>query len=133
MTTPTRNTIMRLAVASACSWIALSAQAQAQGQAQAQAGAQAEVQAKTPPAGADAQVATAQDTAPAAAQAQAPAAPEAAAPVENVVTVSGSRIAARGFTQPTPTTTLSADDLAKGAQPNIFNSIAELPLSLIHI
>ena len=129
MTTPTRNTIMRLAVASACSWIALSAQAQAQAQVQAQAqtGAQAEVQAQTPPAGTEAQASTAQDTAPAAAQAQAPAAPEAAAPVENVVTVSGSRIAARGFTQPTPTTTLSADDLAKGAQPNIFNSIAELP------
>ena len=120
MTTPTRNTIMRLAVASACSWIALSAQAQVQAQAQAQA------QTQNPPAGVEAQGATVQDNA-AAAPAPAPAAPEAAAPVENVVTVSGSRIAARGFTQPTPTTTLSADDLAKGAQPNIFNSIAELP------
>jgi outer membrane receptor protein involved in Fe transport len=106
---------MRLAVASACSWIALSAQAQVQAQ------AQAEAQAQTPPAGAEAQVAPAQDSAPA------PAAPDAATPAGNVVTVSGSRIAARGFTQPTPTTTLSADDLAKGAQPNIFNSIAELP------
>ncbi len=44
-----------------------------------------------------------------------------------VVTVSGSRIASRGFTQPTPTTTLSAADLAKGAQPNLFNTIVELP------
>lgn len=113
MTTPTRNTIMRLAVASACSWIALSAQAQVQAQ------AQAEAQAQTPPAGTEAQSGTAPAPAPAAA-------PE-AAPAGNVVTVSGSRIAARGFTQPTPTTTLSADDLAKGAQPNIFNSIAELP------
>jgi outer membrane receptor protein involved in Fe transport len=95
---------MRLAVASACSWIAVSAQAQAQAQQAAEA-----VQA------------TAQDAA-------APA-PEAAAatPADNVVTVSGSRIASRGFTQPTPTTSLSSDDLAKNAQPNLFNTIAELP------
>ena len=145
MNTPNRNTIMRLAVASACSWIALSAQAQAQTQTQAQAQAQAQPQtqgAASAPvqmaaAGPEAQTAAGQQTAPttpaadgtqaaASAPAAAPA-PEAAAPVENVITVSGSRIAARGFTQPTPTTTLSADDLAKGAQPNIFNAIAELP------
>jgi outer membrane receptor protein involved in Fe transport len=119
MTTPTRNTIMRLAVASACSWIALSAQAQAQ--------LQSPVEAQPAPAGAQAQGAAAQQAAPAPEAAVPASAPEAAAPAGNVVTVSGSRIAARGFTQPTPTTTLSADDLAKGAQPNIFNSIAELP------
>jgi outer membrane receptor protein involved in Fe transport len=99
----TRNTIMRLAVASACSWIAVSAQAQ---------------QAAEP----------VQAAAPTAAQEAAPVAEEAvAAPAGNVVTVSGSRIASRGFTQPTPTTSLGADDLAKAAQPNLFNTIAELP------
>ncbi|GJI95017.1 TonB-dependent receptor [Duganella caerulea] len=54
-------------------------------------------------------------------------APAVAPAADAVVTVSGSRIAARGFTQPTPTTTLNADDLAKSAQPNLFNTIAELP------
>jgi iron complex outermembrane receptor protein len=99
-TLTTRNTIMRLAVASACSWIAVSAQAQ---------------QAAEP----------VQAAAPAAA---APAAEETVVTqVDNVVTVSGSRIASRGFTQPTPTTSLGADDLAKAAQPNLFNTIAELP------
>jgi len=44
-----------------------------------------------------------------------------------VVSVTGSRIASRGFNQPTPTTTLTADDITKAAQPNIFNAIAELP------
>jgi outer membrane receptor protein involved in Fe transport len=93
---------MRLAVASACSWIALSAQAQ---------------QAAEP-------VPAAQD---AVAPAATPLDPAAATPADNVVTVSGSRIASRGFTQPTPTTSLSSDDLAKNAQPNLFNTIAELP------
>jgi outer membrane receptor protein involved in Fe transport len=60
-------------------------------------------------------------------EAQAPA-PAAAAPdgVTTVV-VSGSRIAARGFSQPTPTTTLTADDLAKAAKPNLFETLIELP------
>ncbi|MRW93564.1 TonB-dependent receptor plug domain-containing protein [Duganella sp. FT80W] len=88
---------MRLAVASACSWIALGA-AHAQEAQQAPAATAPEVSAT-----------------------------EAEAKVDNVVTVSGSRISARGFTQPTPTTTLSADDLAKTAKPNLFNAIAELP------
>ena len=104
MTTPTRNTIMRLAVASACSWIALAAHAQ-QVAAEAQAPAAAEAAATLPAAGE----------------------PAAELPQENVVTVSGSRIAARGFTQPTPTTSLGAEDLAKTAKPNLFNAIAELP------
>ncbi|MFL6632388.1 MAG: TonB-dependent receptor plug domain-containing protein [Massilia sp.] len=47
--------------------------------------------------------------------------------VDNVVTVTGSRIAARGFNQPTPTTTLTSDDIEKSAEPNIFNTIAQLP------
>src|SRR5450830_1762769 len=46
---------------------------------------------------------------------------------ENTVVVSGSRIAARGFTQPTPTTSLSSADLDKAAKPNIFDSLIELP------
>jgi hypothetical protein len=43
------------------------------------------------------------------------------------VVVSGSRIAARGFSQPTPTTTLTADDLAKAAKPNLFETLIDLP------
>jgi outer membrane receptor protein involved in Fe transport len=93
---------MRLAVASACSWIAVSAHAQ---------------QAAEPA------PAVVQDAAATVAASD----PAAATPADNVVTVSGSRIASRGFTQPTPTTSLSADDLAKNAQPNLFNTIAELP------
>lgn len=54
-------------------------------------------------------------------------APAAAAETMDVVTVSGSRLATRGFTQPTPTTSLSAADLEKNAQPNIFNTLIELP------
>jgi hypothetical protein len=44
-----------------------------------------------------------------------------------VVHVSASRIAARGFTEPTPTTTLSAEELAKDAKPNLFETLTELP------
>src|SRR5437763_705466 len=44
-----------------------------------------------------------------------------------VVRVSGSRIAARGFTEPTPTTTLTAEELAKDAKPNLFETLTELP------
>ena len=46
---------------------------------------------------------------------------------DNVVTVTGSRISARGYNQPTPTTTLTSDDIEKSAEPNIFNTIAQLP------
>ncbi len=55
----------------------------------------------------------------------APAKPAATDTPEVVVT--GSRIMSRGFTQPTPTTTLSSMEIAKTAEPNIFNTIAELP------
>src|ERR1700730_19329415 len=48
------------------------------------------------------------------------------APLEELV-VTGSRITAVGFTQPTPTTMLSAPDIEKVAEPNLFDAIAELP------
>ncbi len=43
------------------------------------------------------------------------------------VLVTGSRINSAGFTQPTPTTTLDEADLARIAEPNLFNTIAQLP------
>src|SRR5215469_11471420 len=49
-----------------------------------------------------------------------------AAPVEQII-VPSSRITAAGFTAPTPTTVLSADDIAKQAESNVFNAIVELP------
>ncbi len=43
------------------------------------------------------------------------------------VVVTGTRITSGGFSAPTPTTVLSADDLEKVAQPNIFTAITRLP------
>ncbi len=43
------------------------------------------------------------------------------------IVVTGTRITSSGFTAPTPTTMVNAEDLAKSAQPNIFTSITELP------
>ncbi len=43
------------------------------------------------------------------------------------VIVTGSRITSRGFTQPIPTTTLTPLEIAKAAQPNLYNTIAQLP------
>ncbi|NGZ86181.1 TonB-dependent receptor domain-containing protein [Duganella aceris] len=102
MQTPFQRSIINLAVASACGILAMSAHAQ--------------------------QAPTDAAAAPAAAPVAAPvaAAPEADEAVKTVV-VSGSRIAARGFSQPTPTTTLSSADLDKAAKPNIFESLIELP------
>ena len=68
--------------------------------------------------------ARAQDAAP---EAPADAASASASNVLSPVVVSGSRISARGFTQPTPTTRMVAADLDKLAKPNLFNAIAELP------
>jgi outer membrane receptor protein involved in Fe transport len=68
-----------------------------------------------------------QEATPVAAQQAAPAPAAAPKGDEHVVTVTGSRIAARGFNQPTPTTTLTADDIEKSAHPNIFTTIAQLP------
>src|SRR5882762_10325210 len=48
------------------------------------------------------------------------------APLEELV-VTGSRITSAGFTQPTPTTMLSAPDIEKVAEPNLFDAIASLP------
>ena len=104
MRTPVQRTLISLAVASAC-WSVGAAHAQ-----------QAQPEPDTPAATVDA----AAQTTPAEA---APATGEAS----NVVRISGSRIAARGFTMPTPTTSLTSADLEKSAKPNLFNTLAELP------
>jgi outer membrane receptor protein involved in Fe transport len=110
-TQATRKTLLNLAVASACGWMAMAAHAE-----QVVAAATAAPAADAP---------APQDT-PTAAPA-APAAEAAPAPAETVVHISGTRIAARGFTMPTPTSSLSSADLEKSAQPNIFNTLVELP------
>lgn len=46
--------------------------------------------------------------------------------LESVV-VTGTRITASGFTAPTPTTVVTADDLQQVAQPNVFTAITRLP------
>ena len=43
------------------------------------------------------------------------------------IVVTGTRITTRGFTAPTPTTMVTAEDIAKTAQPNIFTSVTQLP------
>ncbi|MGN7159816.1 TonB-dependent receptor plug domain-containing protein [Sphingomonas sp. SAFR-052] len=43
------------------------------------------------------------------------------------IVVTGSRITTSGFTAPTPTTVLDETAIAANAQPNIFNTIAQLP------
>ncbi|HEX2583607.1 MAG TPA: TonB-dependent receptor plug domain-containing protein [Steroidobacteraceae bacterium] len=43
------------------------------------------------------------------------------------VVVTGSHISSSGFSQPTPTTMLDETDISKVAEPNIFNTIAQLP------
>ncbi|WP_294333430.1 TonB-dependent receptor [uncultured Sphingomonas sp.] len=43
------------------------------------------------------------------------------------IVVTGSRIVANGFTAPTPTTVIGAEQIAANAQPNLFNTIAQLP------
>lgn len=43
------------------------------------------------------------------------------------VTVTGTRITSNGFSAPTPTTVLNAEDLQKSAQPNVFTAISRLP------
>jgi len=108
MRTPVQRTLISLAVASAC-WSVGAAHAQ-----------QAQLEPDTPAAATEAQTPPA-DSAPS--SAPSPAAGEAA----NVVRISGSRIAARGFTMPTPTTSLTSADLEKSAKPNLFNTLAELP------
>ncbi|WP_036166148.1 TonB-dependent receptor domain-containing protein [Massilia sp. 9096] len=109
-----QRTLINLAVASACGVLSMSGHAQ-----QTQADAPAAAGARTEPA---------QDAAGASASASTTASASAANPGGvNTVVVSGSRIAARGFTQPTPTTSLSAADLEKAAKPNLFDTLTELP------
>lgn len=102
MRTPVQRTLISLAVASACWMVGAAAHAQ---------------QAQTEPATDSTPEASAPEATPAAAE---PAS-------TSVVRISGSRIAARGFSQPTPTTSLSAADLEKAAKPNLFNTLTELP------
>ncbi|WP_312516941.1 TonB-dependent receptor domain-containing protein [Massilia sp.] len=133
MRTPVQRTLISLAVASAC-WTLGAAHAQQ---------APAEPTAATPAAApqtvaetsaTDAGTTSGAATAGATASGQelpADTAPAGTAPASadggNVVRISGSRIAARGFTQPTPTTSLTTADLEKAAKPNLFNTLAELP------
>jgi outer membrane receptor protein involved in Fe transport len=49
-----------------------------------------------------------------------------AAPMETVV-VSSSRITASGFSAPTPTTIVGAADIQQNAQPNVFDTLTQLP------
>ena len=108
MRTPVQRTLISLAVASACWMVGAAAHAQ---------------QAQTEPASDTTPEATAPD-----ASLAGPATAAAAEPAStSVVRISGSRIAARGFSQPTPTTSLSAADLEKAAKPNLFNTLTELP------
>src|SRR5690349_20736849 len=53
--------------------------------------------------------------------------PNEADPISEVV-VTGSRITTTGFSQPTPTTIISAADIEKAAAPNLFNTISQLPV-----
>ena len=45
----------------------------------------------------------------------------------STIVVSGTRITSSGFTAPTPTTVVNAEELQKIAEPNIFTSITQLP------
>ncbi|QGZ38243.1 TonB-dependent receptor-like protein [Pseudoduganella flava] len=104
---PLQRTLIHLAVAGTCGILALPGQAE-----ETQAGTNA---------GDETPAAPAPESAPA------PAPPPAATSAANTVVVSGSRIAARGFTQPTPTTSLTSADFDKAAKPNMFESLVELP------
>ncbi|HWU02238.1 MAG TPA: TonB-dependent receptor [Novosphingobium sp.] len=48
-------------------------------------------------------------------------------PTEAEIIVTGSRITASGFTAPTPTTVVSIAQLQQSAQPNLYDSLAQLP------
>lgn len=43
------------------------------------------------------------------------------------VVVTGTRLNSRGFNQPTPTTTVTSEDLEKVSQPNVFQAITQMP------
>jgi outer membrane receptor protein involved in Fe transport len=57
----------------------------------------------------------------------APDAPAAPSSGPGDIIVTGSRITTSGFNAPTPTTVIGEDQILKNAQPNIFNTIAQLP------
>lgn len=121
MHTPFKRTLIHLAVASACGFLSMPGHAQ-----QAQG-----TQAQTPPttgedATGDPATRLPVDTSTTATE-PSPASTTGPASVTNTVVVSGSRIAARGFTQPTPTTSLTSADFDKAAKPNMFESLIELP------
>ena len=123
MRTPLQRTLINLAVASACGVLGAAAHAQQVEQAQQ---TQADTTASAPDAQATGPVPTVQAF-PGSDAATQTAGTAPAVAETNVVRISGSRIAARGFTQPTPTTSLSSADLEKAAKPNLFNTLAELP------
>jgi outer membrane receptor protein involved in Fe transport len=50
-----------------------------------------------------------------------------AAPAGSDIIVTGSRIQSSGFAAPTPTTVIGEEQIQQNAQPNIFNTIAQLP------
>ena len=114
MRTPVQRTLISLAVASACWSVGFAHAQQTQAEPQPETTAVTDAAVQTPPAEATSTTGVA----------AAPTAPDEAS---NVVRISGSRIAARGFTMPTPTTSLTAADLEKAAKPNLFNTLAELP------
>lgn len=62
---------------------------------------------------------------------ESPSAPDSAATAPSSgpgdIIVTGSRITTSGFNAPTPTTVIGEDQILKNAQPNIFNTIAQLP------
>jgi outer membrane receptor protein involved in Fe transport len=60
-----------------------------------------------------------------ASQGEAPA--DAAAEQQGDIVITGSRIIASGFNAPTPTTIIGEEQITANAQPNIFNTIAQLP------
>lgn len=133
MRTPVQRTLISLAVASAC-WTLGAAHAQQAPAEPAAASPAAAAQTAADTGATDTASTSGAATAGATASGQelpADSAPAGTAPASadgsNVVRISGSRIAARGFTQPTPTTSLTTADLEKAAKPNLFNTLAELP------
>ncbi|WUR11736.1 TonB-dependent receptor [[Empedobacter] haloabium] len=129
MRTPFRPTLIRLAIAGAFALPGIDATAQLIALAPSEAepvapAAQSGAAQATPSADAAASTPVAAATAQAVVTSGASAEPESPT---SVVRISGSRIVARGFTQPTPTTSLTTADLEKAAKPNLFNTLAELP------
>ena len=55
------------------------------------------------------------------------AAPQEAAASERDIVVTGTRITANGYNAPTPTTVIGEEQIQANAQPNIFNTVAQLP------